>query len=123
VTALDRSLTELPHGTIMRQDAPWTAIGMSRASWYRHGKPAAKPTRRKTNAELAREIHVSVRTLYRASKELREEKRAKLIRYRAKWLHRAIKKAPEMSDEQLCGMWNAHIASLSEEQLAKICRA
>jgi hypothetical protein len=29
----------------MRQGKPWEAIGMSRASWYRHGKPSEKPKR------------------------------------------------------------------------------
>jgi len=30
-----------PDGGKMRRQ--WEAIGMSRASWYRHGKPAEKP--------------------------------------------------------------------------------
>ena len=29
----------------MRQATPWEAIGMSRASWYRHGKPTENPPR------------------------------------------------------------------------------
>jgi hypothetical protein len=33
-------LTNPPNGGKLRQ---WEAIGMSRASWYRHGKPTEKP--------------------------------------------------------------------------------
>jgi hypothetical protein len=35
----------------MRQPKPWQAIGMSRASWYRHDKPTEKPG--KASAVLA----------------------------------------------------------------------
>ena len=29
----------------MRQAKPWEAIGISRATWYRHGKPTENPPR------------------------------------------------------------------------------
>ena len=29
----------------MRQTKPWEAIGISRATWYRHGKPTENPER------------------------------------------------------------------------------
>jgi hypothetical protein len=45
----------------MRQIKPWEAIGMSRASWYRHGKPTEKPERTSV-AAAARAAGVSVRT-------------------------------------------------------------
>jgi hypothetical protein len=45
----------------MRQPKPWQAIGMSRASWYRHGKPAKKPPR-PSAAAAARAAGVSLRT-------------------------------------------------------------
>jgi hypothetical protein len=59
----------------MRQK-PWTAIGMSRASWYRHGKPTTKPVKT-TDAQLAKQLNIKLRTLQRAKRlyaypELRE---------------------------------------------------
>jgi hypothetical protein len=65
---LDADLTKLPYGSIMRQNNPWAAIGMSRASWYRHGKPTIKPPKSETRAEMARRLGVSERTVYRAAK-------------------------------------------------------
>jgi hypothetical protein len=44
-----------------KQSNPWEAIGMSRASWYRHGKPTEKP-KRITVADEARRAGVSTRT-------------------------------------------------------------
>jgi hypothetical protein len=40
----------------------WEAIGMSRASWYRHGNPTEKPPRPSSVANEARKAGVSVRT-------------------------------------------------------------
>jgi hypothetical protein len=59
----------------MRQN-PWTAIGMSRASWYRHGKPKTKPVRQ-TQAQFCVEKGLKLRTLQRyrrvfMDQELRE---------------------------------------------------
>jgi hypothetical protein len=39
---------------------------MSRATWYRHGKPATKPPARVTQPEAARLMEVSVRSAQRA---------------------------------------------------------
>lgn len=50
---------------------PWAAIGMSRASWYRHGKPVIKPERM-TQVRLARQLETSVRTIQRAARIERE---------------------------------------------------
>ena len=47
---------------------------MSRASWYRHGKPTTKPHRR-TQAEIAASARVSIRTIQRVARELRERGR------------------------------------------------
>jgi DNA-binding MurR/RpiR family transcriptional regulator len=102
---------------------PWTAIGMSRASWYRHGKPAARPTKRKTVAEIAREIHVSQRTFYRARRKLRDDRRARLLQYQEVWLQALLKERPDKSDEQINADWHAHIAALSDEALNKITDA
>ena len=45
----------------MRQPKPWQAIGISRATWYRHGTPTEKPGRTSEAAE-ARRAGVSLRT-------------------------------------------------------------
>jgi hypothetical protein len=47
----------------MRQKKPWEAIGMSRASWYRHGKPSEKP-KRVTVADAARAAGASSKRTY-----------------------------------------------------------
>jgi hypothetical protein len=116
MTVLDVSLTELPNGSIMRQDTPWAAIGMSRASWYRHGKPATKPAKPETRAEMARRIHVSQRTLYRVFKQVNEERVAKVREYRDAWLRKMLKKHLGKSDQEISDLWKAHIDSMSEEQ-------
>lgn len=43
-------------------EQPWLAIGISRANWYRHGKPATKP-QLTTQAEAAKLMDTSVRSL------------------------------------------------------------
>ena len=53
----------------MRQ--PWDKIGMSRASWYRHGKPTTKPVR-VTQKRAAAAVGVSVRTAQRTARSARE---------------------------------------------------
>jgi predicted DNA-binding transcriptional regulator AlpA len=62
--ASDLSLTNPPKGPIGPQP-PWQAIGMSRASWYRHGKPETKPHKRITEKEAAAIMDVPLRTLQR----------------------------------------------------------
>jgi hypothetical protein len=44
---------------------PWERLDMSRATWYRHGKPKKKPRRPKTQRDLARSWGVSLRTVQR----------------------------------------------------------
>jgi hypothetical protein len=51
-----------PSGASVR---PWEAVGMSRASWYRHGKPTAKPTPTITQKRMAEAFGVSLRTIQR----------------------------------------------------------
>jgi len=92
---------------------------MSRASWYRHGKPTEKP-KRQTNTDLARSVGVSVRTMYRAKAGIKAERIAKLRQYQDELLHKLLKKHPRKSDQQIVEMIKAHIANLSDEQLAKI---
>lgn len=62
------------YGGIMRHTPPWKKIGMSRATWYRHGKPAEKPRKGKTVPEIAKEIGLSsTRTYYRTMRALNSE--------------------------------------------------
>lgn len=68
------------NGASVRQ---WEAIGMSRASWYRHGKPTEKP-HRNTQKDLAKILGVSVRTIQRDRAEQRAEFVAKVRAYMAK---------------------------------------
>jgi len=62
----DGNLTSAPDGGKVRQ---WEALGMSRASWYRHGKPTEKPMRRGqgpfSQRKMAAGNHVSLRTQQR----------------------------------------------------------
>ena len=57
----------------MRQKAsqPWLALGMSRATWYRLGKPETKPERPMTQPLRARLMHVSLRSLQRGERVAR----------------------------------------------------
>jgi hypothetical protein len=52
---------------------PWEAIGMSRASWYRHGKPTEKPRKPNTAADEARLGRVSVRTYHRIMRVIKAD--------------------------------------------------
>jgi hypothetical protein len=52
----------------MRQKLkPWEGLGISRATWYRHGQPTTKPSR-VTQAEMARIGRISLRTLQRTAR-------------------------------------------------------
>src|SRR5262245_17128917 len=67
------------NGGIMRQSPkPWEAIGMSRATWYRHGKPTEKPTRY-TQADVAKILGISLRTTQRDLARARQEERERLV--------------------------------------------
>ena len=52
-------------------EAPWLALGISRATWYRLGKPDRKP-RRMTQAQIANQTGVSLRSFQRARRIARE---------------------------------------------------
>jgi hypothetical protein len=59
------SLNIPPIGGKVRQK-PWEAIGMSRASWYRHGKPSSNPRlSRLTHEFLAKANGIPLRTFQR----------------------------------------------------------
>ena len=66
------------YGGMMRWSArsarPWDEVGISRATWYRHGKPTKKPTRPKTVAEIAKQFGASSkRTYQRTMRALQSE--------------------------------------------------
>jgi uncharacterized protein YoaH (UPF0181 family) len=65
-----------PSGGKVRQ--PWLALGMSRATWYRLGKPSEKP-QRVTQKNLAKIMGASVRTIQRDAAQMREEDRKKRV--------------------------------------------
>jgi len=50
---------------------------MSRASWYRHGKPAENPEARITQREMAEALNVDARPTQRNLKDNRQALRAK----------------------------------------------
>jgi hypothetical protein len=58
----------------MRQNArqPWLALGISRATWYRLGKPTTKPEQPMAQALLARAQGVSLRSFQRTARIVRK---------------------------------------------------
>jgi len=57
----------------MRQAKPWESIGMSRATWYRRGKPNVWPPPMALPSfykALAKGMHISERTAFRAKRIL-----------------------------------------------------
>jgi hypothetical protein len=74
----------------MRHPRPWEELGISRATWYRHGKPTAKPPR--TNvAQAARNFGFpSVRTFQRLNRVLALGVRDRLRRVVAQALDEGI---------------------------------
>ena len=60
-------------------DKPWEAIGMSWASWYRHGKPTTKPEPKLTQKDVSKILGCSVRTVQRDLAEEREKQRQKNV--------------------------------------------
>ena len=71
--AFDKRLTVPPFWRTLRQKAsqPWLALGMSRATWYRLGKPETKPERPLTQPLRARLMNVSLRSLQRGERVAR----------------------------------------------------
>jgi hypothetical protein len=65
---LDTCLANPPNGGIMRQTKkPWVALGISRATWYRHGKPT-EWHKLSTQAEEAKKGGQSLRSYQRFSR-------------------------------------------------------
>jgi hypothetical protein len=67
----DCDLKNPPAGGEVRQPV-WQALGMSRATWYRKGKPEKKPGKKITQKEVAALMRVTVRSVQRAIRILRE---------------------------------------------------
>jgi hypothetical protein len=65
------SPTSAPHGGKLK---PWEAVGMSRTSWYRHGRPDTKPECSNQRA-TAKAFGMSVRTIQRAAAAVRRGQR------------------------------------------------
>lgn len=108
----------------MERAKPWAAAGMSRASWYRHGKPVARPMRA-TMEGRAKEAGASVRTLYRAQQVQRgyagRDLRAKHWReYQERQVNRMVHLYPLETDAQIIERVKAHCASLTDDQLTEI---
>ena len=60
---IETELVSWQNGVIMRQKAqPWLALGMSRATWYRHGKPTEPRPKYKNAAERAAQFGQSLRS-------------------------------------------------------------
>ena len=72
-SAVDKRLSFPPCGGVMRQmtEAPWLALGISRATWYRLGKPTTRRPRQ-TQAMTAKRAGFSLRSMQRASRVARE---------------------------------------------------
>jgi hypothetical protein len=62
----DDALSHFPvnGGTMRQKDKPWIALGISRATWYRHGKPV-EWHKRSTNKDEAALNFMSLRTFER----------------------------------------------------------
>jgi hypothetical protein len=122
-TAANDRPTRPSDGGKLRQ-TPWETIGMSRASWYRHGKPSTKP-KRGTQRETAQFFGVSIRTIQRHDvafhKAIREEER-RLGRDLTdeEWNERHDRNWKAMTARWLRGY--LHLHCLVESQLGDTCR-
>jgi hypothetical protein len=95
----------------MTMTKPWDAIGMSRAGWYRHGKPDAK-TRRMTVKQIAAALGCGVRTIERDLAERRNEMREVVARLRAL----GCEVTPEIAVE----IWQSHKAANGRDRETRI---
>jgi hypothetical protein len=69
----------------MGQPKPWEAIGISRATWYRHGKPTEKP-KRTSIARAARAMGASsTRTFQRINRVLAADMDLALLMLQHGW--------------------------------------
>ena len=89
----------------------WEAIGMSRASWYRHGKPSEKPDRRITQASIAKITGASLRTIQRDAANARQDERKANI----KRVHEYM--AQGYSQDEACHLRAAELRATAIEKL------
>jgi uncharacterized protein YoaH (UPF0181 family) len=101
--------TKPPDGGEVRQ--PWLALGMSRATWYRLGKPSEKPEERLTQKDIAEILNTSVRTIQRDRAKQREEDRKK----RVARVHEYM--AQGYSQDEACKLTAAELRARAIEEL------
>ena len=90
---------------------PWLALGMSRATWYRLGKPSEKPEPRLTQKDIAEILHTSVRTVQRDRAEEREKERKKRIARVREYM------AQGYSQDEACELTAAELRARAIERL------
>ena len=104
-----KRLTSPPSGGKLRQ---WEAIGMSRAGWYRYGKPTENPRlKRVTQKQLAKTLNVSIRTIQRDAASVREDERKK----RVAMVHRYMGQG--YTQDEACGLVAAELRASAIEDL------
>jgi uncharacterized protein YoaH (UPF0181 family) len=104
------SLTRPPYGGIMRQK-PWEAVGMSRATWYRKGKPTEKPKSKVPQKQLAKTLGVSIRTIQRDAASLREDEWRKRVAMVRRYM------AQGYTQDEACGLTAAELRASAIEGL------
>jgi uncharacterized protein YoaH (UPF0181 family) len=108
VTAANDSLTNPPSGGNPRQ---WEVLGMSRATWYRHGKPSTKPEPKPTQKDIAAALGYSVRTIQRDMAQEREKRRQKNVARVREYM------AQGYSEDEACGLVAAELRAGAIEKL------
>ena len=88
---------------------PWEEFGMSRATWYRHGKPTEKP-KRYTQADIAKVTGVSIRTVQRDAAGMREDDRQKRIARAREYMDQGY------TEDEACGLVAAELRAQFIEQ-------
>jgi hypothetical protein len=94
------SLTNPPSGGKLRQ---WEVLGMSRATWYRHGKPDKKPEPRLTQAKTAEALGLSIRTVQR-------DRKAATLKV-VEEMHKARAEGREVDVAWVQERWRSHFAA------------
>src|SRR5262249_11273398 len=89
---------------------PWLALGMSRAAWYRHGKPSEKP-HRFTQQDIAKILGVSLRTIQRDAAGTRAKEREENVARVHDYM------AQGYSQDEACELTAAEIRAQAIEKL------
>ena len=101
-------LTKPPSGGHLRQ---WEALGMSRASWYRSGKPTKKPEPKLTQKDVSEICGCSLRTVQRDAAEEREKQRQKNVARAREYM------AQGYSQDEACELTAAELRAGAIENL------